>query len=496
MLARGSWPAAGLACLPFLAGCAMTLAAIPPGPDVRAWAGDADTAAAGDEAIRVLSDYLRIDTSNPPGNETAGVAFLERLLAADGIASERIELAPGRSSLVARLRGTGREPPLCLLSHVDVATAEAGKWQAGKGPFSGAIDETGTIWGRGSLDMKGMGVLELQVVRMLKRHAVPLRRDVVLLAVADEEVRNDGFQQIVERHWDRIGCSHLVNEGGIGIRDAMFDGQTVFVISVGEKGVLWVKLTAHGPAGHGSTPRPGTAPLRLLDALQALRAVRPEPRYHPALFELLARVGDHRGGFTGFVLARPGLTRSLATGRLMAEPGTAAALIDTVNVTGLDTGGNEPNMVPSESSALLDIRLLPGTRPEDVIARLEEATGHDPALSFEVIKTTPAAVSPWEGDPLYEALARNAVGDRRDAVAGPALSVGFTDSIYARAKGVRAYGFVPFEVAKTEAETMHGADERVSGGNVRRGLSILYRVVLETAADLAAPPPAHGATPP
>jgi len=474
-----------LACLLLVAACAADLKALPPGPDLRGWPERIDWAKAGDEAVAVLADYLRLDTTNPPGNEDLATAFLAGRLRQEGIEAEIVPLGPGRSSLVARLKGSGVEAPLCLLSHTDVAAAEPAKWTAGKGPFSGVVDPQGYVWGRGALDMKGMGVLELQTLVWLKRLGVPLRRDVILLAVADEESRNQGFRQLVQLHWDRLGCSHLVNEGGLGLRDVLYPGQTVFAISTGEKGVLWLKLTAHGQAGHGSTPRPDTAPVRLLDALDRLRALHPDPSFDPAVVELLARVGDHGGGFQGFVLTRPLLQRWLAAGRLMAEPGTRATLTDTLNVTGLDTGGNEPNVVPSQASAVLDVRLLPGTRPEQVVARLEDALGHDPALTFEVLVATPAAVSPWEGDPLYEALARQAVAGRTDAVAGPALSIGFTDSIFARQLGVRAYGFVPFEITEDEARTMHGADERVSVENVRRGFGILLRAVLEVSADLS-----------
>ena len=473
--------------------CAADLKALGPGPDLRGWPERVDWARAGDEAVAVLADYLRVDTSNPPGNEDRATAFLVERLRRDGIEAEVVPLAPGRSSLIARLKGSGAEPPLCLLSHSDVATAEASKWPADKGPFSGAIapaPEAGAdgpryVWGRGALDMKGMGVLELQTLVWLKRLGVPLKRDVILLVVADEEVDNLGFRQLAQLHWDRIGCSQMVNEGGLGLKDVIYPGQTVFAISTGEKGVLWVRLTAHGAAGHGSTPMPDSAPARLLDALSILRTLPVDPTFDPSVVELLARVGDQGGGAKGFVLRRPLLQRWLAKGQLMEQPGTRAALIDTINVTGLDTGDHQPNVVPSEASALLDIRLLPGTRPEQVLARLEDATGRDPALTFEVLHHVMAASSPWEDDTLYQALARQAVAGRTDAVAGPALSVGFTDSIFARQLGVHAYGFVPFEITEAEAHTMHGADERVSVDNVRRGLGILFRAVLEVSADLS-----------
>ena len=235
-----------------LVACTHPTPGLEPGPELRGWPGGwVDWPAAGEEAARVLSGYLAIDTRNPPGNESAGARYLAALLAREGIASQLVEHAPGRSSLIARVRGTGAAPPLCLLSHIDVAEANAGEWPADKGPLSGRI-EGGMVWGRGALDMKGMGAIELMTLLWIKRLEVPLRRDLILLAVADEEVENRGMQELVERRWKQLGCSHLVNEGGLGLKGGLFPGQTVFAISVAEKGVLWLKMIARGQGGHGS----------------------------------------------------------------------------------------------------------------------------------------------------------------------------------------------------------------------------------------------------
>ena len=459
-----------------------------PAPDLRGWPKAVAWQAAGQEAAQVLAGYLRVETFNPPGNETRGARYLGEILQREGIPHEIVEFAPGRGSLIARLKGSGADKPLCLLSHIDVATADASLWPAGKGPASGTIDDQGFIWGRGALDMKGMGALELMTMVWLKRLKVPLRRDVVLLAVADEEVDNSGMKLVMERHWDRIGCSHMINEGGLGLRGVLFKDHTAWAISVAEKGVLWLKMTVRGKGGHGSTPMPQHTPARLLHHLQQLQRRKPVPRMHASLEEFLARVGRQRGGMSGFVMGRAALFRQLLTRMLMQKPGTRAALINTVNITGLDTGGNKPNVVPSTASARLDCRLLPGETAQDIIAELQRLVGHDPAVSFEVLHYEPAAGNTWD-DPLFAALARHAVAGRDDAAAGPVLSIGFTDSIFARKKGVRAYGLVPFEVTQQEMETMHAPHERVSLTNVRRGLRILFNVVLESAADLARPGP-------
>jgi len=468
-----------------LAACAYPLPPDRAGPDLRGWPDDVDWNRAGREASQVLAGYLRQDTRNPPGNETVGATYLAHVLRREGIPSEIVEYAPGRGSLIARLEGSGKQRPLCLLSHIDVASAESpGDWPGGKGPLSGTIDANGMIWGRGALDMKGMGVLELLTLVWLKRLQVPLERDVILLAVADEEVDNRGMQFVMQRHFARLGCSHMVNEGGLGLKDALFKGQTVFAISVAEKGVLWLRVVARGASGHGSTPRPGQAPMRLIQALTRIARRVPKPAVHPTLEQLFARVGRQHGGVAGVVLQRPALVRTLVLDRLMRQPGTRAALIDTVNITVLDTGGNQPNVVPGRATATLDIRLLPGSRPAAVIDELRQLV-HDPGIQFEQLSYWPSLQSPQD-DPLFRALARQAVAGRDDAVAGPVLSIGFTDSLFARRAGVRAYGLVPFEVTEQEASTMHGVGERVSVANMRRGLRVLLSAVLEVSADLRA----------
>jgi acetylornithine deacetylase/succinyl-diaminopimelate desuccinylase-like protein len=469
-----------------LASCAHPLPPAKPAPSLRGWPDAIDWRAAGREAAEVLSGYLKVDTCNPPGNETRGARYLAGVLQREKIPYEILEFTPGRGSLIARLKGSGAKKPLCLLSHIDVATAEAEHWPEGKGPLSGTIDDKGMIWGRGALDMKGMGVLELMTLVWLKRLGVPLERDVVLLAVADEEVGNRGMRFVVDRHWGKIRCSHLVNEGGLGLRNALFDGQTVFAISTAEKGVLWLRRRVKGEGGHGSVPRPEHTTAKLLDALQRIRARVPEPTYDPSLEEMFARVGEHRGGLSGFVLKRPILVRSLLRERLMGRPGTRAALIDTINITGLSTGEHQPNVVPSTATALLDCRLLPGSSPAKVVGELMRLTGFDPQISFERLTYAPALGSPRD-DPLFEALARHCVAGRTDAVAGPVLSIGFTDSIFARQRGVHAYGLIPFEVTEEEANTMHAPNERVSVQNIERGLRILFSVVIEVAADLDRP---------
>lgn len=466
-----------------LLSCAGAPRALHPAPaGVEKHFAGMDFTKAGDEAVEVLQGYLRLDTINPPGNETIGAEYLKAELAKDGLDSQIHEFAPGRGSLIARLKATkpSGEKPLCLLSHIDVVPAETALWPTDKGPLSGALVD-GMIWGRGALDMKGMGALELQTFRWLARKQVPLHRDVILLAVADEEVGEGGMKLVTESLWGELDCGHVINEGGIGVRGLLADDLTSFAISVGEKGILWLRVTAEGEAGHGSTPTDNRAPMRLVAAVAKLATREAKPRVQPAMYETLRRSGEKTGGFTGFVMQHPSLVDTFAMKKLLSKPTTRAAVTDTCQVTGFEGKGSAPNVIPSATSAIMDCRLLPGTTPKAMQAELEALVKDVPGIKFEVVQAFEAAVSEMD-DPFFDALARHAVEGRDDAVAGPVISPGYTDSILARAKGARAYGFVPFEVTPEELATFHGRDERVSVKNVHRGLEILFKAVVDVAA--------------
>jgi acetylornithine deacetylase/succinyl-diaminopimelate desuccinylase-like protein len=467
-----------------LMSCATAAPPITPAPaGLERHANAIDWEKAGEEAAQALSGYLQVDTFNPPGNETRGAEYLAALLAKEGIDSQLIEFAPGRSNLIARLDAPApkKDKPVCLLSHTDVVPAELDAWPAATGPLSGAIDAEGYIWGRGALDMKGMGLIETMTMVWLKRANVPLTRDVILLAVGDEEVDDLGMKHLIEHHWAELDCGVLVNEGGLGIKNLLFEGQTVFAISVAEKGTLWLRMKATGEAGHGSTPVPTRAPTRLIAATQRIAARQPTPKIHSSLYELLRRVGEQRGGANGFVLQRPALVDAFVTSKLMAKPTARAGITNTCQVTGFEGKGSNANVIPSQVTAIVDCRVLPGTSPEDLLAELKALTKDLEGIEFEVVNADGANESTWQ-DPFFDALARNVVGSRTDAVAGPALSPGYTDSLLARPKGARAYGMVPFEISQEELGSMHGKNERVSKQNVRKGLEVLFRSVVDVSA--------------
>lgn len=466
-----------LAALPGAQGSAPATRALPTDLSTQPVATDrvldtVDWPAATAELTTRLGELLRIPSVNPPGDEALVVAWLDEWLRSEGIATEVIPLSAGRSSLVARLPGSGAEKPLCLMSHVDVVPAEAERWTVP--PFSGELKD-GFLWGRGALDMKGMTALEAMTMVQLKRLGVPLRREVVLLAVADEEVDSRGMDSIV-RVWERVGCSHLVNEGGYGLDGMFFEGQTFHAISVAEKGAVWIRMIASGQPGHGSTPAAGRAPEHLSRALAKLATRKDVVHWSDAILESFRRVGTEHGGVSGAILGSPFLVKLLVRGRLMANPVMHAALTNTVNVTGF-FGGQAPNVVPSEVGAVLDCRILPGATVEGLLAELT-ALVDDPNIRFEVTSQTNANGSPWD-DPFFQALAARAVEGQEHAVAGPVVSVGYTDSQALRPLGVHAYGYVPFVIDPKLLGTTHGDDERVPVSELAPGLRRLMGAVLD-----------------
>jgi acetylornithine deacetylase/succinyl-diaminopimelate desuccinylase-like protein len=471
-----------LAVLVLGSGCASVRPVSDSPANVQRSADAVDWKQAGDEVTTLLADFIRVDTMNPPGNEDRGAHFLEAFLARAGISSTLYEFAPGRSSLVARLAPTGpaKARPLCLLSHLDVVTAEAAQWPVDTQPLSGVVKD-GVLWGRGALDMKGMGAIEAMTLVLLKRANVPLSREVILIAVGDEEVSSLGMKDLVEHHWKELDCGVMVNEGGMGIKDLFSKGQTVFPITVAEKGALWLELVAEGEAGHGSTPIPTRAPTRLARALELLATRQPTPVISDALYELLRRVGEANGGVQGFVLQHPSLVDAFAMKKLLAAAPVRAAITNTCQVTGFEGKGSAPNVIPSRVSAIVDCRVLPGTTPRQLLKELKFLLSSADGVKLEVLHESSGSTSTWD-DPFFDALERQLRRGHPEIVVGPALSPGFTDSNFARPLGTKAYGLVPFEVDAELLGTMHGKNERLPVAQLTHGLEVLFRAVLDVSA--------------
>ena len=427
------------------------------------------------EAAERLSEYLRVRTVNPPGNETEGARWLQQVLAKEGIESEIFESSPGRGNLYARLPGTGTRRPLILLSHIDVVPATAPAWTVD--PWSGEVKD-GQVWGRGALDMKGEGIVELMTMVALKRRGVPLARDLILIANADEETGSTGAEWFAREKAELIrDAEYLINEGGGNQVDEQ--GRVVYYgVAVTEKIPFWLRMTARGSTGHGSVPRPDNAAARLSRALGRIAAHETPLRVTPpaAQFfrDLSTRERDPRrrrwlADPAAALRTRDG--RAFFTGNLYYN----ALLRNTISITGL-RGSDKTNVIPPEASAELDVRLLPGVAPGEFLAELRRVVG-DSAVEFTPLRPDrEATTSPLSGA-LIEAI-REAVDtmDPGALITTPMLA-GYTDSYYYRALGIGAYGLDPFRTTEEEDRTVHGNDERVSLANLRFGVEFFYRVV-------------------
>ena len=323
----------------------------------------------GDDAVRHLQALLRIDTTNPPGNETPAAQYLAELLSAAGLAPTLIGETPERQNVVARLAGTGEKPPLLLAAHLDVVPAEPESWT--RSPFAGEIHE-GYLWGRGAIDMKHMAVMAALVLARLKQEGVTPKRDLIFAGVADEEAGCDhGSRWLVDHHPDLVRAEFALGElGGFSVR---MSGRVIYPIMVAEKGTVWMKLRATGRPGHGSVPRENNAVARIGAAVAKLAATRlPQhrtqvvDRYLRAIAKtqpfpnsaLLPRL--HNPRIASFVLRR------------VPDKGVAAALAAALSNTAVPTvlrAGGKTNVIPGFAEAWVDGRSLPGQTAADLDPR-------------------------------------------------------------------------------------------------------------------------------
>src|SRR5205085_2750181 len=242
------------------------------------------------DALKTLQAYVRINTSNPPGDVTKAADFLVDLLKREGIDLKRYESAPGRSIVLARLKGNGSGARALLLEHhMDVVAADARRWA--RDPFAAEIAD-GRMWGRGTMDMKGIGVTQIYAFLLLHRLNVPLTRDVLLMAVPDEEVGGElGARWMIKNHYDELDPEYVLDEGGFGSRDMFTPGKLVFGISVAEKQIMWLRLRAEGVAGHGSQPHDRNPNEHLMAALGRLFAQPPAAAPFPIVDTMKQRIG-------------------------------------------------------------------------------------------------------------------------------------------------------------------------------------------------------------
>ncbi|MCL4242644.1 MAG: M20/M25/M40 family metallo-hydrolase [Dehalococcoidia bacterium] len=417
------------------------------------------------EALEIFVRYLQIDTSNPPGNEKPAARFLGALCETEGIAVEYIETAPDREVLVARLGGDGSKRPIMLCNHTDVVPVEAQYWTMPA--FEGLVTD-GRIYGRGAVDMKGCGVMQLIAFLLLKRQGVPLKRDVVFCAVPDEEAGSDwGMVWLCEHRPDVVDVEFELSEGGGGTTRFGREETKLFSIATNEKDICWLKLTAVGRPGHGSVPHADNSAVYLVQALNRLVEWERPLTFTPdteAYLERLAEAG---------LMPRD---RAEVEERIRQSPEMQAMFVNTLNLTMLDAG-IKANVIPARSEAVIDCRLLPGQTKEDWIRQVREQIADD-RIEVELYSPDqgePERV-PWDTE-LFRTINDVVKEAMEDAIVVPGMTIGGTDNRFLRAMGIPAYGFIPCLLSPEERRGFHGNDEFMTVENFQMGCELMYEIV-------------------
>lgn len=430
----------------------------------------------GAEAGQLLSGYLRQRSVNPPGDERVAAEFLAAQLRQRGMEARLYTSAPNRVNLTVRLPGNGSKKPILLYNHMDVVEADPQRWSCD--PFGGEIRE-GYVWGRGAIDMKGMGIMQLMALDLLRQNDPERTRDVLFLAAADEEEGgSQGAKWMIDTHWPEIEAEYVWDEGGFGLRD-LFGPAAVFTVAVAEKKELWLKLVAHGEPGLSSVPGKNNAANILMNALNRVMILDARYELNPVtqqMFAAVSRVMPFPASFLLNHLHNPLFFR-LMRKTLAANPTIAAMLKDTLSITVLRAGAKE-NVVPDRAEASLDVRLLPEHDPEVFLEGLK-ALINDERVEIEVIQAPQAGSISDVNSEFYRTLVEVVQRLVPDGVCAPLLTPGTTDSCFFRQKGVNCYGLIPAILNPSELDRMHGIDERISLENLQLGTRVIYEVLRE-----------------
>lgn len=430
-------------------------------------------AAPENRAVEWLQEFVRVDTINPPGNEYRAVEFYARIFDEFGIPYETAESAPGRGNIWARLEG-GDEPGLMLLQHTDVVPADRQYWTFD--PLSGELRD-GYIYGRGTRDMKGLGIAQLVAFLNLHQSGQALNRDVIFLATADEEAGGEfGVGWLIDNHPEIFeGVGILLNEGGGGSRSSA--GDVSFGVEVTQKVPVWLRLEAVDVPGHGSSPRTTSSVTRIVQALNTLLENPFPPRIIPPVDEYFASLAESTNDEWSRYYANMGLAIQDADfmQRLHEQrAGHHALTRDTCSMTRFE-GSSKINVIPPEAWAELDCRILPDKPSAQFVSEMEALIGHT-GVTVEVIMAFTPAISTTNSR-LFEAI-RNVTAELHPGSRViPSVSTGFTDSHFTRDLGIISYGFNPMITDDGEHTGVHGNDERVPEAAFRRGVSDFYAVI-------------------
>jgi acetylornithine deacetylase/succinyl-diaminopimelate desuccinylase-like protein len=429
----------------------------------------------------LLTRLIKIDTTNPPGSELPAAEALASFLAQEGVEAEVIPSASGRGSVFARIHAahpTGR--PLLLLSHLDVAGADAEAWPEATPPFGGASRD-GALWGRGTLFGKSVAAIDAVLLTLLRPLAGSATRDVIFLATADAEQGGaQGMAALLEKRPEILSAELALGEGGATVRDFFGDGRVVHWISHGEKGFVELELSAEGVGTRAAAPAGSpSAADRLARAIRRIEEARPRPKLVPPVADMLAALGSGAPFPRSTVLKSTQLSEIFELEGLAKRPSTRPLVTDQVEVTRIRAGGRDDS-VPDRAYATLSCHLLPGTSVPEMRERIRE-TVQDERVHVTIRSGEVATSSPIEPRAL-DVIGRYAVlPGGEPQVIMPGIAVGPTDARYLRRQGIPTYGFVPFVLTADDLITIHGRGERVSLDNLDRGLLVMFEIVGELA---------------
>jgi acetylornithine deacetylase/succinyl-diaminopimelate desuccinylase-like protein len=433
------------------------------------------------ETVENLQRLVRIDTTNPPGNELPAVLLVKDILLQNGFPEEHIqvlEAAPGRANLVARLRGDGSQRPLLLSGHVDVVPVERAHWS--HDPFGAEIID-GYVWGRGTLDMKGFVSMYLETFLQAFRQGKMLKRDLIFAAIADEENGfNFGSKFLASQHKDLIDAEYGLTEGGA--MTIHMGKLRTYPIQVAEKGVAWLRMTAEGEPGHGSMPHANNAVLHLAQAIERIRKVGHLPVHLTPTFLRMIDAIAAQLPFPSSLIGPLLHNRTTASLVLRLVPENSLRLVgplfyNTVTPTVLKAGG-KTNVIPSLAEAQLDCRILPGQTPEDVIREIQAVVGA--GVKLDVLTSTGGTEFSSDTE-LYRLMAKATQAMDPGGLIFPMLMMGATDACQYQNAGINMYGFTPGLLPKDFplASLGHGHDERLPVSYIESGLPVLWQVVQE-----------------
>ncbi|MGH7809695.1 MAG: M20/M25/M40 family metallo-hydrolase, partial [Candidatus Binatia bacterium] len=390
--------------------------------------------------MSLLSRYIQIDTTNPPGNEIKAAQFLADVLGREGIDARIIKSAPGRANLYARLKGDGSKKSVAMMHHMDVVPAAPQQWQ--EAPFSGTVKQ-GVVWGRGARDNKGPGIMELMTLLTLKRQGVALKGDVIFIGTADEEAGGIlGAGYLLDKHFELFkDVSVVLNEGG-GIRADENGRARMYSVGIAEKVPLWLKLTAIGTPGHGASPGSNQAVVKLIAALHRISNYQSPIKVVPEVQKFYAdsAVSAPADRRTHYQDLRNALKDPAFAGEFAKDRSNNARVRNTLSITGIK-GSDKINVIPALATAELDVRLLPGEEPNAFIDDLRRVIS-DESIKIEIILSRSAAASPVDPRAIQIIRELAQANDPGTPVIFP-LGAGFTDCHFFRVKGIPCLGFIP-----------------------------------------------------